>query len=175
MNYLTNRSDLWSPLGVFRRDMDSLLSDFFADAPRGTREPVWAPACEVTEEEGHYLLSLEVPGVPKDDIKIEVADNTVTITGERHAKQGKKTDGVWIGEQRYGKFQRSFALPAGINADKIEANYENGVLSLMVPKAESARPRQIKIGNNTGFFGRLLGESRKREEGSSSEEKENVA
>jgi len=179
MNYLTRRNDLWSPLADFRREMDSLFDDFFSPTnarATGNTNHVWTPACDVAEEEGHYMLSLEVPGIPKDEIKIEVADNTVTISGERQSKNEKKEKGAWYGERRYGKFQRSFTLPAGIDADKIEANYQDGVLSLMVPKAESAKPRQIKIGSSNGFFGKLLGDSRKREEEHhSSSAKEKVA
>jgi HSP20 family protein len=176
MNYLTRRNDLWNPLADFRREMDSLFDDFLSPANRTARNAdySWVPACDVAEEEGHYMLSLEMPGVPKDDIKIEVADNTVTVSGERRSKEERKERGAWYGERRYGKFQRSFTLPAGIDADKIEANYQDGILHLMVPKAESAKPRQIKIGSNTGFFGKLLGDSRKKEE-EHSESKEKVA
>lgn len=162
MSYLIRRNDSWNPLADFRREMDTLFDDFFSPTTGSWRdtEATWTPACEVAEEAGHYMLSLEMPGIAKDNIKIEVADNTVTVSGER----------------RYGKFQRSFTLPAGIDADKIEANYQDGVLSLMVPKAESAKPRQIKIGTSTsGFFGKFLGDSRKREEEHSSGAKEKVA
>ena len=178
MNYLTRKNDLWNPLADFRREMDSLFDNFFTPVVNSDRrelEQVWTPACEVTEEAGHYLMSLEMPGIPKDHIKVEVADNTITVSGERHAKDEKKEGGTWYGERRYGKFIRSFTLPAGIDAEKIEANYQDGVLSLMVPKAESAKPRQIKIGSNTGFFGKLLGDSRKREEEKSSETKVKIA
>lgn len=178
MNYLTRKNDLWNPLADLRREMDSVFDNFFTPTVnRNWREfeQVWTPACEVAEEEGHYLMSLEMPGIPKDDIKVEVADNTITVSGERHAKDEKKEGGAWYGERRYGKFMRSFTLPAGIDAEKIEANYQDGVLSLMVPKAESAKPRQIKIGNNAGFFGKLLGDSRKREEEKSSETKVKIA
>ncbi|WP_158247353.1 Hsp20/alpha crystallin family protein, partial [Pseudomonas sp. FW306-02-H05-AA] len=78
------------------------------------------------------MLSLEMPGIPKDDIKIEIADNTVTVSGERRAEDKKKENGAWYGERRYGKFQRSFTLPAGIDSNKVEANYQDGVLQLIV-------------------------------------------
>ncbi len=178
MNYLARKNDLWNPLADLRREMDSVLDNFFTPTVnRSWREfeQVWAPACEVAEEGGHYLMSLEMPGIPKEEIKVEVADNTITVSGERHAKDEKKEGGTWYGERRYGKFTRSFTLPAGIDAEKIEANYQDGVLSLMVPKAESAKPRQIKIGSNTGFFGKLFGESGKSEEEKSSEAKVKIA
>lgn len=147
MNYLNQNNDFWNPWASFRRDLDNLVEKSFA------------PAYEIDEEDGHYLISLETPGVAKDQFKIEVAENTVTISGEN----------------RRGKFQRSFLLPVGIDSSKIEANYQDGVLRLMVPKAEEAKPRQIKISNgSTGFFGKLLGDSKKRED-STVEVKESVA
>jgi HSP20 family protein len=166
MNYLNRRNDNWSPLADFRREMDSLFDDFFSATLGSQREQsnAWTPACDVAEEDGHYMLSIEMPGISKDDIKIEMAENTVTISGERRFENKKREGGAWYGERRYGKFQRSFTLPAGIDADKVEANYQDGVLHLAIPKAETAKPRQIKISNGSGFFGKLLGDSRKREE-----------
>jgi len=179
MNYLTRRNDLWNPHADFRRDVESFFDDFFAPSPvriTSSNNLVWSPACDVTEEEGYYLLSLEAPGVPKDAIKIEVADNTLTVSGESHSKNRRSEKGSWYGERHYGKFQRSFALPAGTDADKIEANYQDGVLNLMIPKIESAKPRKIQIGGNNGFFGKLLADSRKKEEEVySSDAKEKVA
>lgn len=175
MNYLSKRNDIWNPLVDFRREMDSLFENFFSSSPESREiEKSWSPACDLVEEEGHYLLSLEVPGIPKEGIKVEVVNNVVTVSGERRFENKRKENGAWYGERRYGRFQRGFALPAGINADKIEAEYRDGVLHLMVPKAESAKPKQIKIGSNTGFFGKLLGDSRKREEDSSTKSKEQV-
>lgn len=178
MNYLTRKNESWNPLADLRREMDFVFDNFFTPGVnRNWRDldHAWTPACEVAEEDGHYLMSLEMPGIPKDEIKVEVTDNTITISGERHAKEEKRDGGAWYGERRYGKFMRSFTLPLGIDAEKIEANYQDGVLSLIVPKAESAKPRQIKIGSNTGFFGKLLGDSRKREEEKSSETKVKIA
>jgi HSP20 family protein len=175
MNYLNKRNDNWIPLADFRREMDGLFDDFFS-TPRNQREVsrVWTPACDVAEEDGHYMLSIEMPGISKEDIKIEMANNTVTISGERRFENKKKEGSAWYGERRYGKFHRSFTLPAGIDADKVEANYQDGVLQLIVPKAESAKPRQIKISGGTGFFGKLLGDPRKKEEEHTSN-KERVA
>ena len=166
MNYLTRRNDNWIPLADFRREMDSFFEDLFSPTLRTQRETnhAWTPACEVAEEEGHYMLTVEMPGIAKDDIKIEMADNIVTISGERHMENKKRETGAWFGERRYGKFQRSFTLPAGIDSVKVEANYQDGVLQLWVPKVESAKPRQIKVSSGSGFFGKLLGDSKKRAE-----------
>jgi HSP20 family protein len=165
MNSLTRRNNL-HPFAEFRREMDSLFDDFFSPTRTGSETTsFWTPACEITEEKNHYLLSLDMPGIAKDDIKIDVTDNTVTVTGERHKEEEKKEQGAWHSERQYGRFLRSFTLPSGVDSGKIEADYRDGVLKLMVPKAESAKPRQIKIGGGSGFFGKLIGgETKKKEE-----------
>lgn len=171
MNYLTNptTNNSWSPLTELRREMDKLFNDFWS-APTVSRiqqmDSQWNPACDVEEEEDHYLINLEMAGVPKDQIKVEVQDSQLVISGERSHESKKKEDGLWYSERRFGKFQRSFTLPAGVDPDKLEANYQDGMLRLYVPKAESAKPRQVKItnGSGTGFFGKLLGQSPKEKE-----------
>jgi HSP20 family protein len=131
------------PLTHLNREMDRLFDDFWA--------PQWSPAYDIEEAEDHYLLSLELAGVSKDQIKLEVLDDQLVISGER----------------RLERFQRAFTIPAGVDADKVEANYQDGMLRVYVPKAESAKPRQIRItnGSSTGFFGKLLGSSKKDSEG----------
>jgi HSP20 family protein len=150
MNYLT-------------REMDRLLDDFWAP-PRNTRnlqemEAKWNPPCDVEEADDHYLISLEMAGVPKEQIKIECHDNQILISGERRQESKKKEEGKWYTERRYGKFQRAFTLPAGVEADKVEANYHDGILRVYVPKTEVPQPRQIKITNGPGggFLSKLLG------------------
>lgn len=176
----TNRG----PLADLRREMDRLFDDFWT-APMNRSLPMterqWNPACEVEEEDNHYLLSLEMPGIPRDQIKLEVVDNQIVISGERHAQDKKKEAGQWYTERSYGKFQRTFTLPTGVDGSKVEANCQDGVLRVYVPKAESAKPRQIKIanGSGTGFFGKLIGQSSTKEKeerhSSSDYQKEKVA
>lgn len=183
-----NMPSVWNsgfgPLGELRREMDRLFDDFWGATPAARTwrsvETEWAPACDVEEDDNHYLLTLDMPGVQKDQIKLEVVENKLTISGERRHEQKNKADGIWYSERRQGKFSRSFTLPAGFDADKVEANYQDGTLRVYVPKAESAKPRQIKItnGSGTGFFGRLIGQSstkEKEERHSSSFDKEKVA
>jgi HSP20 family protein len=149
-----------------RREMDKLFDDFWASPTATQMEHNWNPPVEVEENDDHYLLSMEIPGIPRDQIKIECVDNQVTISGERRKENRKTENGRSYSERQYGKFYRSFTLPAGVNADKVEAHFEDGVLRIYVPKAESAKPRQIKItnGSGTGFFGKLLGQSPKEKE-----------
>ena len=106
------------------------------------------PSYEVNEAEGHYLLSVDLPGLKKSDIKIDVQNSVLTVSGER--KRDEKSLGV---------FKRSFTLPSTLDTQKIEARYEDGVLELYLPKAEVAKPRQISIetGERSGFFEKLLG------------------
>ena len=160
MNYLTfNHNRNWSPLSDLRREMDKIFDDYWT-SPSGRSltdmDTQWSPACDVDEGEDHYLISLEMAGVPKDQVKVEFENNQLVISGERRAETKK---GQTYSERRYGKFQRSFTLPAGIDAEKVEANYQDGILRVYLPKAESAKPRQIKISNGSGggFLGRLLG------------------
>jgi HSP20 family protein len=147
--------DTWSPVSDFRREFDRLFDDWTA--------PSFAPACDVEEADDHYLLTLEMAGIRKEDIKLEFNDGQLMISGERRNETKQKREGQWYSERRFGKFQRSFTLPAGIDADKVEANYQDGILHVMVPKAESSKPRQIKITNGAGgsrFFGKFLGQAK---------------
>jgi HSP20 family protein len=122
-------------------------------------ERVFDPAYEITETDEHYLMSVDLPGMKQEEIKIEVADNVLVISGERkrEATEDQKTK-VQRYEKSYGFFKRSFNLPSTIESDQIEAHYENGVLELYLPKAQAAKPRSIEIQSGKGgFFDRLLG------------------
>lgn len=165
-----NRMTLWNetvnPVLDFRRDFDRLFNDWFS--PQGARNTVqFVPACDVEERDDHYLLTLEMAGVKKEDLKIEVVENQILISGERKVESRKKSDGQVYSERQYGGFQRAFMLPAGIDSNAVEANYQDGVLQVIVPKAESAKPRKIEISNgNSGskFLGRFLNQSKEKEE-----------
>ncbi len=162
-----------SPLWDLRREMDRWLNDTWGSL-RSSAESLdydWHPVCDVEEEGDHYLMSVEVPGIPRDQIKVECVDNRVTISGERGHETRKKDEGGRYLERSYGRFYRSFILPVGVDADKIEASYTDGVLRLYVPKSESAKPRKIKVlSENTGFFGKLLGQPSKEKESRVSDE-----
>lgn len=157
------------PLNDFRREIDRLFDGLWGSLPSSeslqNAESEWTPACDIEENGDHYLISMDVPGVPKDQIKLEVLDNQLTVTGEKRRDHKNTSEGVRYVERRQGKFLRTFALPVGVSADKVEAHYQDGTLRLFVPKAESAKPRQIKITNGSapGLFGRLIGQSSTRE------------
>jgi len=151
--------DTFNPATEFRREFDRLFDDWLTPTTRGLRTAShFVPACEVEEQYDHYLLTLEMAGVSKDNIKMEAVDNQIVISGERQSDT-RKQSGLTYSERRFGKFQRTFALPVGVDVSQVEANYQDGILRVVIPKAESAKPRQIKIGNGSvasKFFGKFL-------------------
>jgi HSP20 family protein len=117
------------------------------------------PACDVEETETHYLMSFDLPGISKDDLKIEVVDKQLTIAGERKLDKKDDKKNRHVSERYYGSFKRTFAMPSTIESTKVEALYKDGVLTVAVPKAEAARPQQIKISEEKGgIFSKLLGQ-----------------
>lgn len=116
---------------------------------------------EIAEDKEHYLMSFDLPGLKKEDIKIEMKENILTLSGER--KPEERAEGlknVHVFERAYGAFKKSFSLPTTVNAEKIEAQYENGVLKLYLPKTPVAQSKTIEINSEKGnFFGKSLADS----------------
>lgn len=112
------------------------------------------------EDEGRYVLTMDLPGMKKEDIQIELNDKVLTVSGERKRHSFKKDESASSSrrtEGSYGFFQRSFALPSSIDAGKVEAHYQDGVLELMIPKAEEAKARRIEIqSGKSGAFDQLV-------------------
>lgn len=134
----------------FDRVVDSFLKPTYANTVN------FQPSCDVSESDDHYLVSFDMPGIKKEDIKIEVQKNQLLISGERLRTQGREA-GLY-NERRYGKFERTFTLPATVNPEKIEAQFEDGVLNIALPKAEVAKPKTIQIQTGpSSFFSKLLG------------------
>jgi HSP20 family protein len=103
------------------------------------------PACDVFEDKDAVKIVAEVPGVRPEDVKISLENNLLTIRGEKKQQAEERNERVHRYERSYGVFERGFALPSTVDSDKIHAAYENGVLTITVPKAERARPREISI------------------------------
>lgn len=150
-------------LGDVLDDFDRVVQTFLM--PTSAQTVNFQPSCDVTESKEHYLVSFDMPGVKKEDMKIEVQGNQLVISGERHSHlRNQKGESTLRVEKRYGKFERSFQLPSSIAADRIEAHYENGVLNVVLPKAETAQGRTIQIqSGQPGFFDRLLGSKKSNE------------
>ncbi len=105
----------------------------------------WVPAVDIFEEPDHLRIVAEVPGVKPEDVKITVEDNVLTIKGTKEQVAEEKAEKVHRYERTYGAFERTFTLPGTVNPEAIKATYENGVLTLALPKLEKAKARQIKV------------------------------
>jgi HSP20 family protein len=104
------------------------------------------PPVDISEDEHNITLQAEIPGVTEKDLNITLENNVLTVTGERKFKEEEKKDNFHRIERRYGKFSRSFTLPATVDAPNVNANFENGVLTITLPKREEAKAKQITIG-----------------------------
>jgi HSP20 family protein len=105
----------------------------------------WAPALDISERKDAYLVTVELPGIELDDLEITMEDGLLTIQGERHFAHDSSEQQFHRVERRYGAFRRSITLPAQVQAEQIEASFDNGVLQIVVPKMEEAKPKRIQI------------------------------
>jgi len=133
-------------------DLQKRMDRFFGEGWAATSPDVdaWVPSCDVEESDSDYRLSFDLPGVKKEDIKIDLQDGILTVSGERQTeveKRDKKNQNTMYSERFYGSFMRSFRLPNQIHADQIEASYHDGVLTLKVPKLAEIKtqPSRIKV------------------------------
>lgn len=126
----------------------ALASDLFRDWDRMIKtyeDRGFAPATDVVETDKSYTLSMDLPGLKKEDIKIEVLDNVLNVSGERKNEISHEDNQSYRVEKSYGSFRRSFTLPRIVSPDGIEAHYENGVLNLTLPKTQLAQSKKIEI------------------------------
>ena len=130
-------------LTVWNAFNDMFNDEFWGRPTAGPRN--YVPSVDISEDENSYLVSADVPGMKPEDIDIQVENNVLTIRGERKYETQGKQQGYRRVERHYGQFQRSFALPEGVNPDAIEANVANGMLTLRVPKPATALPKKVKI------------------------------
>ena len=129
------------------REMDRLFEPVETGERQQGTSPAWLPPMDVVETGDSLLCHIEVPGLSREDLDIRVEGNVVTITGEKRYQQddGAKNGGFRHIERRYGRFERSFTIPQSVEAERVKAQYENGVLTVILPKAEKSKPRRIEI------------------------------
>lgn len=129
-----------------RDEMDRFLSDTFRlfDDDYGARLG-WQPAVDLEETEDAFMVTAELPGMKKDDIKINIAENKVMISGELLEEQDVQEKNYYVKERARGRFSRGFTLPAPVSSANAEATYKEGILKLKLPKAEEAKPKEIAI------------------------------
>jgi len=135
----------WSPWRELE-DMQRGLSRILDDTSFGTTETgQWAPAVDIRETDDALLVQAELPGIDKKDVKLEVKDSVLTISGERSYAKDVKEENVHRIERSYGRFVRSFSLPSNVDTDRVDASMKNGILEIRLPKKESAKPKAITV------------------------------
>lgn len=140
---------LFEPWSDLRREIDRVFDSVLAGLPLGMDgQSQFLPAMDVEETGDKVRLTLEAPGVSPEDIEITVQNNMLTISGEKrvHRESGSDRDSSHVVERRYGRFERSMMLPETVDADSIAAHFENGVLTVELPKTPNSRRRTIPIG-----------------------------
>jgi HSP20 family protein len=105
----------------------------------------WAPAIDVFEKDDKFVVKAELPGMKEEDIDVSVVGDTLTVKGERKAESEVKKDDYYYCERSYGSFSRSLALPSNVDAKRIEANYEDGVLEIDLPKVSGVKPKKVSV------------------------------
>jgi HSP20 family protein len=140
----------WEPvreLSSIQSEMNRLFNTFF-DTPTttdGGHVRRWIPAMDLVENGDDYVLRADLPGVSQGDVNIELDDNVLTISGERKAANEQRKEGYYRVERAFGRFSRSLTLPKGVDPEAVEAQFEDGVLEVRIPKPEQHKPRKVAI------------------------------
>lgn len=144
------RKDPFFELTSLRDRMNQLFNQAFGFEGLGMEQPLtevnFLPPVDISEDEHNIVLMAEIPGVKPEDLNVTLENNVLTITGNRKFKEEEKKENYHRIERRYGKFTRSFTLPATLDAENVNAVFENGILTLTLPKKEEFKPKQITIG-----------------------------
>lgn len=144
---MTNNVTRWNPTQqmAVAPPFFRLFDTFFNDAGEDLTTRTWTPPVDIQETDDAYRIHAELPGLTKDDIQITLENSVLRVSGERKFEKDVNKENYHRIERTYGTFSRSFALPTQVTSDKVEAKFDNGVLSIVVPKAEQAKPRRIAI------------------------------
>ena len=136
------RTTTLTPLFTLRREMDRLFDDTFG---RTSNASDWNPSVDVREEKDGFVFELDLPGVSPDGVEVTADNGVLSVSGEKKAEVQREEDRWHIVERTQGSFRRTFQLPQNVKEDAIEANFENGVLTVRVPKAEVPKPKRIEV------------------------------
>ncbi|KPK78878.1 MAG: hypothetical protein AMJ81_14660 [Phycisphaerae bacterium SM23_33] len=146
MAIVRRRGGSGGPLYRLRDEMNDLFGRFFEDWPlAGTRQETWWPALDIVEHDDAVVVKADLPGLKTEDIDISVQNNVLTISGEKKESKEEKGESYYHVERRFGSFHRDMTLPAGVDADKVQASYHDGVLTITLPKTEQAKPKRIQV------------------------------
>ena len=138
--------DVYSNLTRLSRLMDEAFGAFPTAHSNGDAVgSAWTPNVDIREDKDHITITMDVPGVRPEDVKVSLENQVLTVAGEKHAIQQEQDERWHRWERHYGRFERTFTLPSTVDAERIEATTDNGVLTLRLPKIEKARPREIQV------------------------------
>ena len=133
-------------LSNLRDEIDRLFEEPLAAFTRGSQLlSGWTPALDVYEEKDNVIVRVEVPGMKKEDIQLSLHDGSLSISGERKSEETFKNAEVYRAERFFGRFQRTVTLPTPVAADKVKAQYKDGILKVTLPKTEEAKPKHIDV------------------------------
>jgi len=136
----------WNPNRSLLNLAEGLFEDFFgADRMLGRSEGYWYPAADIKENADAYKVVMELPGLSREDVQISLEDGVLIVKGEKKSEKEEKEGDYTYYERRFGKFERMFRINSDIKTDKVDASFKNGVLTIELPKAETAKPKQIAI------------------------------
>jgi len=145
----------WEPLrelSSLQSEMNRLFNTVFDPAatgdPHGNTLRRWMPAMDLVETDEHFVLRADLPGMSEEDVRVELEDSVLTVSGERKAEHEQREEGFHRVERAFGAFSRTLTLPKGIDPEAISASFDKGVLEVRVPKPQETRPRRITIGVN---------------------------
>ena len=141
----------WSPfrnLVSIQDEMNRMFNSYFGRLPEEEDQGMWYPAVDISESTDEITVKAEVPGMKKEDIKISIQDNILTLKGEKIKENEEKEKNYHRIERNYGVFERSFSLPVSIQMDKVKAKYQDGILMISLPKSEEAKPKEIDVAVN---------------------------
>jgi HSP20 family protein len=145
---MLTRWDPFREIVGMRQQMDRMLNDWLSTTGEwgeGGSDGWMRLPLDVSEGDDAYIVRASIPGVKPEELEINVQNNMLTIQGETKSEEERQGDRWHLRERRFGKFQRTIGLPSNVNPDQIGATYENGVLTLSLPKSEEAKPRRISV------------------------------
>ncbi len=137
----------WGDLVSVEDEMNQLFGDFLGRVPARRAEPAqrWCPAVDIYENEDSLHIDVEIPGMKKEEIRVSLENNVLSLRGEKKQQKEVKEVNYYRWERRHDSFSRAFELPMPVQSDKINASYKNGVLSVVLPKTEQVKPKDIPI------------------------------
>ena len=131
-----------------RDEIDRLFDRFWRKDTAEERLPMgaWYPTADIAERDDAYVVTMDIPGVSRDEVKVRIADNVLTISGEKSSEEKEEDRNYRLMERHYGSFRRSFSLPSAVKEGEISAAFKDGVLTVTLPKSEETKVKQIEVG-----------------------------